>query len=66
MSSERAAQDPDTMVEVADLEKFEEENGRIPDLAVVIMRSGWGAKLVFKFLNERGNLRGHYPLPYEL
>ena len=44
LSRERAAQDPDTMVEISDLEKFEVENGRIPELAVVIMRSGWGAK----------------------
>ena len=41
---ERASKDPDTMVTVDDLEKFEDEHGRIPDAAVVIMRSGWGAK----------------------
>jgi len=48
----RAAADPDTMLLVDDLTRFERRHGRIPDGALVAMNSGWGAKahdpLLFK------------------
>ncbi|HEV2930889.1 MAG TPA: cyclase family protein, partial [Propionibacteriaceae bacterium] len=43
--SERAAQDPDTVVTVDDLRRFERRHGRIPRDAAVLMHSGWGAKV---------------------
>jgi kynurenine formamidase len=50
--SARAAADPDTMLLVDDLMRFERGHGRIPDGALVAMNSGWGAKahdpLLFK------------------
>jgi kynurenine formamidase len=43
--ADRAAQDPDTVVTVADLRAFERHHGRIPHDAAVLMYSGWGAKV---------------------
>jgi kynurenine formamidase len=40
----RAAQDPDTVVGVDDLFRFERKHGRIPRGAVVAMNSGWEAR----------------------
>lgn len=40
--SEKAAADPDYRVQVADLEAFESAHGRIPDGAIVLIRTGWG------------------------
>jgi kynurenine formamidase len=40
----RAAADPDAMLVVDDLVRFERRHGRIPDGALVAMHSGWGAK----------------------
>ncbi len=36
--------DPDAKLEPSDLEAWEEEHGRIPDGAVVVMYSGWGER----------------------
>lgn len=41
----KAAQDPNAMVEVDDLRRFERRYGRIPDRALVAMDSGWSAKV---------------------
>ena len=41
---ERAAQDPDTTVEVDDVLAFEREHGPIPEGTAVLMCSGWSAK----------------------
>jgi kynurenine formamidase len=41
----RAAADPDAVVTVADLHAHERRHGRIEDRAVVLMYSGWGAKV---------------------
>ena len=41
----RAARDPDTVVTVDDLRTFERRHGRIPRNAVVLMDSGWAAKV---------------------
>jgi kynurenine formamidase len=43
--SDRAAQDPDTVVTVEDLRAFERRHGRIPRDAAVLMHSGWAAKV---------------------
>jgi kynurenine formamidase len=39
--SEKAAGDRDYQLAIADLRAWEEKNGRIPDGAIVLMRSGW-------------------------
>jgi kynurenine formamidase len=43
--SERAEDDPNAMVEVDDLTKFERRHGRIPKGALVAMDSGWADKV---------------------
>jgi len=43
--SARAAHDPDSMVEVADLRRHERRHGRIPHRALVLMDSGWQSKV---------------------
>lgn len=40
--SERAAADRDYRVRVADLEAWEARHGRIPDGAILLLRTGWG------------------------
>lgn len=40
--SERAANDPDAMLSVDDIKKWESTHGNIPDCAIVVARSGWG------------------------
>ncbi len=42
--SDVAASNPDYQVTVADLEAWEAEHGSIPDGAVLLLRSGWGAR----------------------
>ncbi len=42
--SEKAAEDPNAVVERADLRAFERRHGRIPNGALVAMDSGWAAK----------------------
>lgn len=41
----RAARDPDAVVTVEDVRRFERRHGRIPRDAAVLMFSGWGAKV---------------------
>jgi kynurenine formamidase len=43
--AERAAREPDAMVTVDDLQRFERRHGRIPQGALVCMDSGWAAKV---------------------
>ena len=43
--SNRAASDPDAVVTVDDLQRFEKRHGRISRKALVAMNSGWDAKL---------------------
>ena len=61
--SERAAQDPDTVVTVDDLRAFERRHGRIPRDAAVLMYSGWGAKVAdadaYRGADATGTL--HFP-----
>ena len=40
--SARAANDPDAMLSVDDIKKWESAHGGIPDGAIVLARSGWG------------------------
>ena len=40
--SHRAAKNPDAMLSVDDIRKWESAHGNIPDGAIVIARSGWG------------------------
>ena len=42
--SASAAADRDYRLTVADLERWEERHGRLPAGAIVVMRSGWGAR----------------------
>ena len=41
--SASAAADPDYLVRVSDLEAWEIEHGRIPEGAILLLRTGWGA-----------------------
>jgi kynurenine formamidase len=43
--SQRARRDPDAVVTVDDLRRFERRHGRIPDGALVCMDSGWASKI---------------------
>ncbi|XP_076447438.1 isatin hydrolase-like [Babylonia areolata] len=40
----KAAQDPDYLMSVQDLEDWEEVHGQIPPMSVVMMNSGWGRR----------------------
>jgi kynurenine formamidase len=40
--SQRAINNPDAMLSVDDIKKWESEHGSIPDGAIVVARSGWG------------------------
>jgi kynurenine formamidase len=42
--SAAAGDDPDYRVAVRDLEAWESEHGRIPDGAILLLRTGWGAR----------------------
>jgi kynurenine formamidase len=61
--SARAARDPDTVVTVDDLLRFERRHGRIPRGAAVLMLSGWGAKVgdadAYRGVDAAGTL--HFP-----
>jgi kynurenine formamidase len=41
--ADRCAQDPDALLEVADVERHEREHGEIPAGAAVLVRTGWDA-----------------------
>src|SRR5436190_1405176 len=50
---EKAARDPDALLTRADLEAFEGRGGRIPDGAVVLVRTGWD-----RFWDDRARYLG--------
>ena len=50
---ENAAKDPDYLVSVADFQKWEKANGRIPDGCILLVRTGWG-----KFYPDRKKYLG--------
>ena len=61
--SPKAEQDADYMASLDDLRAWEEEHGRIPDGAIVLLRSGWGRHWNnydrYKNQDVRGKL--HFP-----
>jgi len=61
--SRRAARNPDTVVTVDDLRRYERRHGRIPRCAAVLMHSGWARKVddpdAYRGIDEDGNL--HFP-----
>jgi kynurenine formamidase len=59
----RARSNPDTVVEVADLHAYERRHGRIPRGALVLMNSGWEARLGTPgaFANKDANGVHHFP-----
>jgi kynurenine formamidase len=61
--SARAAADPDAVVEVRDLRRFERRHGRIPARAIVFMYSGWEERLpdVAAFKNAGPDGAFHFP-----
>ncbi|HZR84068.1 MAG TPA: cyclase family protein [Candidatus Binatia bacterium] len=64
--SASAERDRDYRVQVSDLEAWEKKHGRVPDGAIVLMRSGWGARWPDKgrYLGtaEHGDTRNlHFP-----
>lgn len=64
--SARAAHAPDTMLEVADITKYEKDYGPIPDGAIVVARSGWGRfwpdKKHYLGTDKPGDVAGlHFP-----
>lgn len=56
--SERATHDPDYQVSVTDLEQWEMEQGRIPDGAIILLRTGyghyWPDRIRYMGTDERG------------
>jgi len=61
----KAAENPDAMVEVADIEAWEETNGAMPEGVFVMMYSGWAERLMeqgeeaYSNADEDGTL--HFP-----
>jgi len=51
--SERAARDPDALLERSDLATFESRHGRIPDESIVLVRTGWD-----RFWSDRARYLG--------
>ncbi|MBK8024435.1 MAG: cyclase family protein [Chloroflexi bacterium] len=61
--SAKAAEDPDAMLTVEDVEAWEAANGQIPDCALVFMYSGWESKWddVEAFRNADADGVMHFP-----
>jgi kynurenine formamidase len=61
--SGRAAKDPDASLLVVDIGKFEAEHGRIPERAIVVVRSGWSARAgdPRAYVNRDAEGRMHFP-----
>ena len=57
--SSRAERDPDAMLTVDDLRRYERRHGRIPEGALVCMDSGWAAKV-----NDTDEFKGGPPGDY--
>lgn len=56
--AERCAEDPDYLVSVADIEKWEAEHGRLPEGVIVLLRTGyeehWPDRVRYLGTEERG------------
>src|SRR5262245_1363782 len=61
--SKRAAGDPDAVVTVDDLIRFERRHGRIPKDALVCMNSGWAAKVGDPLAYKGGQAFPDYHFP---
>ena len=61
--SQRAASDPDAQVEPDDLQRYERRHGRIPRGAVVLMDSGWAAKVNDNAAFKNADAGGTYHFP---
>jgi kynurenine formamidase len=61
--TDRAARDPDTVVTVDDLIRFERRHGRIPRGALVCMNSGWAAKVTDPLAYKGGPSFPDYHFP---
>jgi kynurenine formamidase len=61
--SARAATNPDTMVTVDDLRRFQRGHGRIPNRSVVAMNSGWDAKVMDPLAFKGGAAFPNYHFP---
>jgi kynurenine formamidase len=61
--SEKAAQNADATLDMADVEAWERANGKIPEGAIVFMYSGWEARWddPIAFRNADANDVQHYP-----
>jgi kynurenine formamidase len=61
--ADRAAKEPDTLVSVDDLLQWEKRHGRIPAGALVVMHSGWDARVANTemFLNRDAKGTMHAP-----
>jgi kynurenine formamidase len=61
--ADRAAADPDAMVEPRDLRAFERRHGRIPSRAIVAMYSGWERRAhdADAYRNQGADGRFHFP-----
>jgi kynurenine formamidase len=60
---ERVTSDPDAMVMPDDIMAWERRNGRLPDGAIVVMHSGWAARIGDgrAFANADGGGTMHFP-----
>lgn len=61
--SEKAAQNPDAVVTVRDLKRFERRYGRIPNRAAVFMNSGWGERAGDPAAFKNADASGTYHFP---
>ena len=61
--TERAASNPDALVEPDDLRRYERRHGRIPRGAVVLMNSGWAAKVNDNAAFKNADSAGVYHFP---
>jgi kynurenine formamidase len=58
-----AVKDADYLLSVARVEEWEKRNGRIPEGAIVLLRTGWGARWpdAQRYRNEDAHGRMHFP-----
>lgn len=59
----KASRDPDAVVTVRDLKRFEKRHGRIPNRAAVFMNSGWAKKVDDPAAFKNADASGTYHFP---
>jgi len=61
--SAKVSSDPDAVLTMADIRRWEQANGAVPDGAIALLRTGWGARIgdfaAYKNADGEGNL--HFP-----